>query len=221
MQWYLRSLFGFSVGVSLAGACWSQEGMRGPVTFAVNGTLASPHQSQQRLQKFADCVVKARPDLARALIALMPDSPESLTAERKLLNATADKPICKIEGTLKITLESMRGSVANALYRRSFKEPLDPSMLRKTDAVLPTSNAPDFAILIKFTRCVTRDDPVGVDNLTRSEVASSDETDAIQSLAPAMRKCAQSEGSLSVSPWKLRAFLSEAIYQASIAATPS
>ncbi len=166
--------------------------------------ISPAEQARDTMNRFANCVVRARPNMAKEAIAARP-GPEGTAALLDLV-----KRECLAGGELRMDPHIFRGAISRALYLREFGE----------NAAAP-SFAPDGPDerpeLRSFGECVIRAAPEAARVFVVADVATPAERQAIAELRPAMNGCINPREQIAFTPAALEAHLAEALYRNSVA----
>ena len=170
--------------------------------------ISDAERARDTMNRFAICVVRARPDRTREALAKTGYA-ESTAAMARLM-----KSECLAGGQLAMNPRDLRGALFRALYLREFGDDAEPLQFAP-DSASPAASAP----LESFGDCVLRAAPAATRVFVVAEVASNEEKQAIADLGPAMAGCVDPQAQLRFSPTSLEATLAEALYKRSVAAS--
>ena len=150
--------------------------------------------------EYAGCVLTADPANSRALLASVPESPESAALVTKL----AVTPGC----TAKVNDKALRGAIAERVYLATYAA----APAEATGSAAPFAGS-GVAALANWdvTRCVATRDPVGADMLVRSEVGSGAQKDAIKRISPVIGACVPAGVQIGFDREKMRGLVAEGL----------
>jgi hypothetical protein len=166
--------------------------------------ISPAEQARDTMSRFAACVVKARPNMAREAVVASPGA-ESTAA---LVNLV--KTECLAEGNLRMDPFIFRGAIYRALYIREFGENA------RAPEIAPDGPS-DRPELRSFGECVIRAAPEATRVFVVADVASPEERQAIADLGPALNGCVNPREQIAFTPAALEAHLAGALYRNSVA----
>lgn len=191
-----------SVAITLAPA--AAEAQR--AAYPSERDIPEGERARDTMSRFADCVVRARPDMTRDALAKT-DFAEST----KALNALVKRE-CLGRGELVMNPRVLRGALYRSLYIREFGR--DAAPLQFADAGEAAAGSVPAR---SFNDCVVRAAPAAVRDFVVAEVATDRENQALAELGPAMAGCIDPREQLRFSPTVLEGILAEALYKNSVA----
>lgn len=180
--------------------------------------------------RFGQCLANFSPREADAWLATAPGTSASNAAQEALIPRESH---CVQFGAIGIggsqlmfSPRILRGHVARGRYLALHGDGPPPSIANAAPATIPvevynarvTSAADTQAEVIRiFGDCVAAAEPMKVDELTRAEMDTDEESAAIGALGPVMGPCLWNGQTIQFSRESLRAALADALYRKAIA----
>jgi hypothetical protein len=172
----------------------------------LSGRDISPgEQARDTMNRFAICVVKARPTMVQRALA------ETSQARKILALSNVAKSECLAGGFLRMDPPIFEGALYRALYLREFGDNL--AAVRALSEG-PAAEFPDARLT--FADCVVRTDPAAAHALLASAPVTAEEQAALAALGAAFAACVPADQQLQFSPGYLQAVLAQAIYKRAV-----
>lgn len=177
----------------------------------------------RRWYDHARCLVKRKPKLAEKILATRPESLEYFAA---FLKADTEARCFVDEAPVppKLHSNTIRGAVAEALFLRDFSAIAVPRG-KRVAPVASFDRAPKAGALAEAARraeaflalseCAVQLDAVKSVAVFETQVASAEEREAVQALAPVIAECIPPDLRFSVRAPVMRSYLAEAAYRVS------
>lgn len=158
------------------------------------------------------CLAEKRPQIADILLR-MTRTPAELAHIDKMA-ADGIVATCLGDHRQQLDVTMLRGSIAEARYRREFPAMPEARSIAAAEPVIP--DAADRALKLRywFAQCLVRASAAGADTLVRSAPGSPSESAGIAAIAPAFSGYLPKDMTAKFSRPELRALVSEAVYRA-------
>lgn len=164
--------------------------------------------AESAMRRFAQCVVRGDPTMARSVMASAPGSQE----ESALFHAVAQRRNgCLGQGRLRFRHGMLRGALAEQLYLRSYDRPVQA--VAQPDAPLAPVQ-PGRGAYQAYAACVVKRNSPAADAALRSSPGGSAEKTAYQDIMPSLSSCLSGgdQAKLAIDRVALRGYLAEALY---------
>ncbi|EXS68907.1 hypothetical protein [Sphingobium sp. Ant17] len=173
---------------------------------ATAATAGDQRYAIDRMDAFAQCVVRGNPDPVRDLL----DTPVKSQNEHALLLKLSDKRANCIgrAGKLRMNYQNMRGALAQQLYRRDFQTTGTMTANPKAEF----TGRVDFDPIMEYGVCVALRNSPDADALLRTDSNSADEKQALGNLSATLASCLATGQTIRLSPIILRGAVAEALY---------
>mgnify|MGYP000535286067 CR=1 FL=1 len=159
------------------------------------------------MDRFAGCIVRARADSARALLARDEAVPETLTEMQNLVKRSTG---CIPSGTLAISPLLLLGQMAERLVLR------DIGVSPLASAIQPSAARGDYVARNSgeyMAICTTLRAPALVQALFASDAGSVQEAEALKSIVPVLPECLADGDSARINRRALRAIIALGTYR--------
>lgn len=159
-------------------------------------------QARDTMNRFAACVVKARPTMVQRALAA-PAGAERFTALNEVV-----KRECLADGMLRMDPRLFEGGLYRALYLREFGRSSDAAVASAVGEAIASDNP-----LLTFGDCVARAAPAATHAFLSAEPSTSQERAALAELGPVFGACIPATEQIAFTPAALQAVLAQALYK--------